>query len=300
MNNHKSQINIVWDMETNDPDDYLTLFMLLGHPRVNLKAVTVVPGAPTQIGFVRHALDLFGVDIPVGAHNLDYQKVKSAVSDWHYEAYGHIAPSNQARPAAEVLLEQCDADTTVIVGGPLTNIAAAIKESEAKSTRFTVGRLFVQGGFAGEGVVPPELQMEKFKGLVTCPTHNLIVDKKATQRTLDYAGFAVQYFVSKNVCHRVVYDSAMHAELAAIKDSSQSLSLIWQGMDAYLKAVPHGKMLHDPLAACCAIDIRIGTWAEVELFREGSRWGARLSPGSNTWIIVDYKDDLFFKTFTLS
>ena len=37
-------INVVWDMETGDPDDFLTLLFLIGHPKVNLKAVTVTPG----------------------------------------------------------------------------------------------------------------------------------------------------------------------------------------------------------------------------------------------------------------
>lgn len=49
-------IDVVWDMETSDPDDFLTLLFLIGHPQVNLKAVTVTPGTPDQIGLARHAL----------------------------------------------------------------------------------------------------------------------------------------------------------------------------------------------------------------------------------------------------
>jgi hypothetical protein len=59
-----------------------------------------------------------------------------------------------------------------------------------------------------------------------------------------------------------------------------------------------GKMFHDPLAACCAIDPAIGTWAEVELFRERGQWGSRLCPGSNTWIIVDHDRHRFWSTLT--
>ena len=58
--------DVVWDMETGDPDDYLTLLLLLGHPEVHLKAVTVTPGSPDQIGLVRETLDWFGRDLPVG------------------------------------------------------------------------------------------------------------------------------------------------------------------------------------------------------------------------------------------
>jgi pyrimidine-specific ribonucleoside hydrolase len=89
----------------------------------------------------------------------------------------------------------------------------------------------------------------------------------------------------------------MHNVVGEKKDSSMALSLIWQGMDIYLKQNPIGKILHDPLAACCALDSTLGTWREVELFRDSGEWGARLSPGSNTWIIIDYDHQRFLECF---
>ena len=50
----------VWDMETSDPDDFMTLLLLLGHPRVDLRAVTITPGTPEQVGLVRWALRALG------------------------------------------------------------------------------------------------------------------------------------------------------------------------------------------------------------------------------------------------
>jgi hypothetical protein len=64
-------------------------------------------------------------------------------------------------------------------------------------------------------------------------------------------------------------------------------------MDLYLRKYPDGKMFHDPLAACCAIDPNVGEWAEVQLFREGPEWGARLALGSGTWIVTDYNHAKF-------
>src|SRR5258708_36226525 len=188
-------INIVWDMETDDPDDFLTLLFLAGHPRVNLKAVTVLPGSPEQIGLITFALrEWFQLDIPVGAHNLN--SPKPSVSQWHYDAYGKIAPSRDATPAAEVLIAYCDSDTTLLTGAPLTNLRSAINFSTPPlHQQFKVRRVVAQGGFAGEGVVPPELQIEKFKGMTTYPTHNLIVDSKATKVVLGYEGIARRYFV---------------------------------------------------------------------------------------------------------
>jgi len=108
----------------------------------------------------------------------------------------------------------------------------------------------------------------------------------------------VRRFVAKNVCHAVVYDRDMHARIEAVKDASLSLSLIWKGMDVYLRERPEGKIFHDPLAACCAIDESIGDWAEVEIFRERGEWGARVANGTRTFIITGYDHERFVQTLT--
>jgi inosine-uridine nucleoside N-ribohydrolase len=291
----RAMLDVVWDMETQDPDDFLTLLLLLGHPDVNLKAVTVTPGSAQQIGVVRAALGWFGRELPVGAHNLDHPK--ACVSGWHHAAYGEMPPSRQADPAAEVLLRHCDATTTLITGGPLKNAGAALRlDAERGGNLFQVGRLVAQGGFAGEGVVPPHRQLEKFKGLTTCPTYNLNGDPRSALAVLQFPGIGVRRFVSKNVCHGVVYDQEMHRRFAAAKHRSLALELIWKGMDVYLAKQPGGKKFHDPLAACCAIDESIGTWAEVEIYREKGQWGSRLASGTRTWIITDHDQEKFVRT----
>jgi len=35
---------IIFDMETGDPDDLFTLILLCGHPKVNLLGVSITPG----------------------------------------------------------------------------------------------------------------------------------------------------------------------------------------------------------------------------------------------------------------
>ena len=63
--------DVVFDMETQDPDDFLCLLFLASHPRVNLKAVTITPGSREQVGLVRWALCALGLDgLPVGAGDL--------------------------------------------------------------------------------------------------------------------------------------------------------------------------------------------------------------------------------------
>lgn len=285
-------IDVVWDMETGDPDDYFTLLLLIGHPEVNLKAVTVTPGAPDQMGLVKKVLDNFKLNIPIGSFNIDHPK--KCVSSWYHKMLGKIKPFTNVRQGADIIMENCDEETTIITGGPLKNLGSAI----IKYPNLEVGRLVAQGGFAGEGVVPDHLQLEKFRCMRTCATYNLNGDPQAGLRVLSFEGIKIKRFVSKNVCHGVYYDRELHNQLGSLKMSGipEHLKMIYFGMDKYLEKHPKGKKFHDPLAACAAIDESIIDWREVEIFREKGKWGSRLRDGSNVWISVDYDREKFIKT----
>ena len=213
-------MNVVFDMETSDPDDFLTLLRLLGHPHVTLRAVTITPGTKEQVGLVRQALTWFGrTDIYVGAFNLDH--VGNCVSEWHYKAYRlEKVESNDAEEGWAVLDRTLGVGTTLICGAALKNLGALLHRMRTRiyDRPPCLGRAFIQGGFAGEGVVPPENQLEKFKGKVTCPTFNLNGDPQSALSVLERrAWFSDLRFVSKNVCHGVKYDKAMHAEFEALR-----------------------------------------------------------------------------------
>ena len=288
------RLQVVLDMETGDPDDFLTLLFLLGHPSVHLKAVTVVPGTPDQIGFIRYALGRFGrEDLPLGSFNMDG---KPALSAFHLKIYpdAHIEACREALQGSDVLLAHCDANTILICGGPLKNVAKAIRTGPLK-----VGRLVAQGGFAGDNVVPAEKRLAKFEGRLTCPTFNLAGDIGAAETVLAYQGIEEKFFVSKNVCHGVIYTLDTHRRLEALKDRSQSLKEIYDLMTIYLKRKGHrGKALHDPLAACCAIDLSIGQWARVLLSMDAKtkEWGSTLSDHPNVNIIIGYDEEKFLAT----
>lgn len=288
------RIALAWDMETSDPDDFLTLLLLLGHPRVDLRAVTVTPGTAEQVGLVRWALQALGRgEIPVGAYDLDRER--PCVSAWHYHAYGEIAPSRDAEHGPALLRRVLQPGVTLVTGAPLKNLGAVLRDG-SDAPAFRLDRLVVQGGFAGEGVVPPERQLEKFRGRTTCPSFNLNGDPKSVLAALAHPGIGARRFVAKNVCHGVVYDAALHEQVGAVRRHSASLDLIWRGMEHYLRHHPAGKILHDPLAACCALDESIGAWAEVEIYRARGEWGARLAAGTRTFIIVDYDRERFIRT----
>src|SRR5689334_25399268 len=106
------------DMDTGDPDEFLTLLLLLDHPRVELLAVTITPGTADQGGLVRAALGR--EDVVVGARDLD--SPKQAVSAWHYQAHGEQPPSRDTEPADEVLVRVLGPRTTLLTGGPPKNL----------------------------------------------------------------------------------------------------------------------------------------------------------------------------------
>ena len=156
-----AMIDMVFDMETQDPDDFLCLLFLASHPRVRLKAVTLVPGSQEQVGLVRWALERLGVaNVAIGAGNIAHEK--PSVSPWHWRAFGgsESLRSAEAEEAWRVLQRECDERTVLFTGGPLTNVAEAISRSASAQLRFEAGCWLAQGGFAGDNVVPEECKVK--------------------------------------------------------------------------------------------------------------------------------------------
>lgn len=300
-------IDIVWDMETGDPDDFLTLLFLAGHPGVSLRAVTLTPGGADQIAVVRWALSALELpDVVVGGftpprelEEKDQQRkgrLLSRVSGWHWRAYNiPKARDYDVLPGWEVLRDHLSDSTTLVTGGPLKNLGRLLQETGDAP----LGRLFAQGGFAGDNIVPPQRRLAKFDGMLTCPTFNLNGAPQAALAASVSPRFSDRRFISKNVCHGVYYDPKMHRVIAEATGRMpesrhrRSLELIWKGMEEYLRRKPDGKKFHDPLAAACALDPGLADWTEVTLYREKGKWGAEASPGSGTRIITGYRHERF-------
>lgn len=291
----------IFDMETGDPDDVLTLLFIASHPSVELRAVTITPGSGEQVSLVRWLLQELGlIGVRLGATRWPENADKhGCLRGNFYRAFGR-SPEGEPKceDAATVLLECCDERTTLVTGAAVTNLGAALELD-----RFCLGRWVAQGGFAGEGVVPRSLQMPKFEGMETCPTWNFNGNPKAAQAALQSPQIGRRVCVSKNVCHRVVYDEAWHARLsdaaaataaaAAGTRRAKAFEMMRGSMGAYLERNPGGKKLHDPLALAVALDESVCSLVEVELFRGKGGWGSRPARGSSTWISIDYDPKKF-------
>jgi len=316
-----ARIPMVFDMEPGaDPDDVLTLLFLAAHPNVDLKAVTLSSkGEGNSVDLVRWILKKVGLEnVRVGAE--DWPKnmnlvCQSVANDAFFrenfgEAKTFKTSESDCEDAKLVLLEECDDQTTLVTGGPLTNLAAAL-EMDA----FRLGRLVAQGGFAGDGVVPKELQKVKklhAEGQRYFHTTNFGLDPEAAHKALASEKIGHRICVSKNVCHQTLYDNSAQGWHGLVKEAVKAtnqkmgpqsvrfkaLDLMANAMTNYLKGNPRGKKLHDPLALAVALDHSVCTLAEVTLDsrEKGKAWGSSLSPESGTWISIDYDEGKFRKT----
>ncbi|MFY1828458.1 nucleoside hydrolase [Myxococcus fulvus] len=286
--------DILFDMETSDPDDALTLCLLSTHPAVTLRAVTVTPGTLAQVGMVRHLLARAGrSDVPVGARNPAAQK--ESLSAFHTKWLGPLPPAAPDGLAHEVLALTLKRfpEATLLTGAPLQNLRLLLEHHPDVHLH----RWVAQGGFAGDNVVPPEHRLPKFAGLRTCPTFNFNGDPKGALLALASDRVGRRELVSKNVTHGLAYDGAFHERMRPHASATPGLALIFEAMERYLAQRPEGKLLHDPLAACAAIDPGIVTWAQVEVVRERGEWGAELAQGTRTFISVAMDPERFFRTF---
>jgi len=214
----KQTIKVIFDMETSDPDDFITLIFLATHPRIELVAVTIFPGSKEQVSLVKWLFDYLKLsNIPIGSFDINWSKPNS-VSAWHYKAFGKIpiCKLNDIEEGWKVLSKNCGKDVTLFTGAPLKNLGKALKNDP----NIVFKKWVCQGGFCGEGIVPPNLVMDKFKGLKTCPTFNLNGDVPSALAAIAYQGIPEKQFISKNVCHKVVYDDKFHEY---VKDALENL-----------------------------------------------------------------------------
>lgn len=282
-------IDILFDMETNDPDDVMTLCILSAHPAVNLRAVTVMPGTDEQVGLVHRVLELTNhPEIPVGSYAIGYEK--PCVSGFHNKWFGKWEAKTPDGEGYQIIAQTLKEfpELTILTGGPLKNFRLL-------DSKLHIHRWVGQGGFAGDNVVPPAYRLPKFEGRITCPTFNFGGDPATASKLLASSKIKKRLLVSKNVCHGLAYDAEMHEKMGAYKDNSAGLYWVHKGMDKYLKRKPYGKLFHDPLAACVAIDPSVCEFREVKLYKARGEWGSNLALGSNTFISIAVDKERFFE-----
>jgi pyrimidine-specific ribonucleoside hydrolase len=270
----------VFDMETRDPDDALTLCLLATHPRLRLTAVTVTPGTPQQIAVVREILARLERTVPIGAR--DSASKADAVSAFHPAWLGPLPDAKADGIAHEIMAAAlaAGARTVLLTGAPLQNLRNLLREHPS----VCIQRWVAQGGFAGDNLVPPEQRLAKFEGRTFCESFNFGGDKKATLAALASPQIAQRDLVSKNVTHGFSWGPDLQARLLARSDLHAGAVLARDAMSVYLREHPEGKLLHDPLAACAILDRDAFLWEEIEVMYERGQWGGRPAQSTATFI----------------
>lgn len=262
-------MDVIYDLETSDPDDAFTLCWLSCNSKCNLRAVTITPGTQDQVNLVRYLLFYFELDIPIGVRTPGHPK--NAVSDFHYKWLDKIPETPiLITPGYQVLKETIDKypDVNLLTGASLGNPRMLFEHYPD----VTIKHWIAQGGFAGDNIVPEQYRLPKFAGKTTCPTFNFNGDVIGAKLLLsNLVDIKNKQLVSKNVCHGLAYNQEFHDKMKDVK-FNKSLELIYKGMEIYLKKNKDGKLFHDPLAAAMMINPDICESVEVEVYREKGEW----------------------------
>ena len=249
-----------------DPDDFFALCYLAeaGHEIV---AVSVSPGDPDQISVAKFLLSELGMgSVPVGQGKPG--RDRSSATGVHLELlkkYGFPGRSKPDGTGSEVLSSAGECELFVI--GPLMGTGALLSSGKCPFKRATM-----QGGFCPYDFCPTTIQrLEKFEGKQTCPTFNLNGDRKGAEAFMSTP--LSRRFVSKNVCHTVVYDAAIHQLVTSKHPKGRGGQLLREGMALYLASHSDGKKFHDPTAAACMLHPEIAEWAKGRLVYGKGEWG---------------------------
>lgn len=267
-----------------DPDDFFAL-CYLHSAGANIRAILLTKGHPFQVELARFFCYKVGLSIPIGVASFDSenrQRVgfnKSLLNHYDYsnsaraDAYGHEV-------AVRVLEEFPDCD--FFICGPPKNFGRFLNFFP----QARINRVTVQGGFLSYNLFDPTVRLSKFEGKETVPTFNLNGAKKETQQIVDFTNIKNLSFVSKNVCHTIVYDRERHKWMKEFPPENTADELFLKGMDLYLDKHPE-KKFHDPTAAVCHLHPEIATWFPGRIYSKKGGWGTRSATLTNSRTIAD-------------
>lgn len=266
--------NVIFDMETGDPDDLITLLMLLNQPDVNLKAITCYEGSSIQIGLIEHVVSLSGKSIPIAGWNSEDKEL----SPYYYEVVGQWKPSLSKINPVELLAKELTEDTYLLTGAPLTNIAEFLSHNPDK----IISKMTTQGGYLGY-LVPEEKRLEKFKNRTSIRTYNLTNDTDAFN-TVNYSTQIKDLtYVTKDLCHGFLYTPEIHEKIHFKDDEVSKILAKALGFYAQKKVA---KAMHDPLAMLFMLYPDIGNRKPIHM-------SFKVEKKHNVFSSVEGNDDSF-------
>lgn len=245
-------MDIIFDMETGDPDDLITLIMLLLNPDANLKAVTCYQGSPLQIGLIKHVLNLAGRDIPIGGWN---PEEPSEISPFYQKVVGKWKSQKAEFTPVEVFKNVYTEDTHVLTGAPLSNFEFILH----KLRDLKIYNMVTQGGYLG---FLAKETLPKFKDITEIRTYNLSTDINAFGVVNSSRRIKKLTYVTKDLCHGFMYTPEIHSR---IKFGNTPLEKLLQKCFEHYALSGKSKAMHDPLAMLYMLYPEIGEVKQIEM-----------------------------------
>lgn len=285
-------MNVLFDMETGDPDDLITLILLLVNPDVQLRGITCYQGSPIQIGLIHHVLKLADKDIPVGGWNCEEP---SELSPYYTEVVGQWKNAQASMNPVEVF-QQVFAEypnTHVLTGAPLTNLGIVLDTLP----NIQIKDMVTQGGFLGD-VLPPELKLKKFKNKNSFRTYNLGNDLDAFTKVNFSTNIEKLTYVTKDLCHGFLYTPEIHKNVSFGESPIQQL--LKKCLEKYALA-EKSKAMHDPLAMLVMIYPYLGQKVNISMNYNIDERGhpvfSSIQSTNHTMGLVTYQKDETWQKF---
>ena len=294
-----------------DPDDWFALCYLQG-AGVNIRAITITEGAPYQIALVRLFCEQVGLNIPIGVSDLNRKNPKhyegafegasvQSYVDFHHRLlshYGHKLVATADGDGSDIIwdtLRKYPDSEIFIIGAPKNVSKYVLRSSLMSDIQPHIKQVTFQGGFMGYDVHShPVTRLDKFVGKTTCPSYNPNGDIVGTNRIIDTDLIDKLRFVSKNVCHTIVYDKEQHAIAKDTMGMGAPQELFLTAMDMYLERHSE-KKFHDPCAAVCMLHPEIAQWVRGKMYRANGGWGTKPDESSNSETIASIDEDAFWE-----
>lgn len=251
------KMDVIFDMETGDPDDLITLLLLLNNSDVQLRGITCYQGSPVQIGLIQYVLNLSGNShIPVGGWNT---QEPSELSPYYTSVIGQWKVENASKTPVKVFESVFNSypDVNVLTGAPLSNIAIILNEIP----KLKIKNMITQGGYLGN-LVSPEQQLAKFKGKNAFRTYNLGNDVEAFEKVNSSDKIEKLTYVTKDLCHGFMYTPEIHKN---IKFSQDGIGKILEKCLAKYAEAGKSKAMHDPLAMLTMLYPDIGDSKKINM-----------------------------------
>lgn len=293
-----------------DPDDFFALCYLQS-AGVNIRAITITEGDPHQIALVKMFCKEVGLDIPIGVANIDRASPKEYEGEFegtsvkefvgfHYnllDMYGYPYGAKHDGYGYKVIQDALSTypDSEIFIIGAPKNFSRFLNVCGSAMQHSHIKQVTFQGGFmAYDAHSYPCKRLEKFEGKATCPSYNPNGDIKGTQTIIESQYIDHIRFVSKNVCHTIVYNREIHDMVKLVDTKNRADEMFIEGMSLYLSKHKE-KKFHDPCAAVCMLHPEIAEWVRGTMYYAHGGWGTKPTSNSNSETIAMIDENKFWE-----